>query len=48
MNKDTIYYYVINPLLSTALDFGGAMLFTAGDAIKTCKTDTAGAERNRR
>ncbi len=42
MNKDTIYYYVINPLLSTALDFGGAMLFTAGDAIKTCKTDTAG------
>lgn len=42
MNKDTIYYYVINPLLSTALDFGGAMMFKAGDAIKACKTDTAG------
>lgn len=42
MNKDTIYYYVINPLLSTALDFGGAMLFTAGQSLNECKTNTAG------
>ena len=42
MNKDTIYYYVINPLLSTALDFGGAMLFSSSAALSTCKTDTAG------
>ena len=42
MNKDTIYYYVINPLLSTALDFGGAMMFSSGEAIRQCKTDTAG------
>ena len=42
LNKDTIYYYVINPLLSTALDFGGAMMFKAGEALNECKTDTAG------
>ena len=39
-NSSTIYYYVINPLLATALDFGGSMLFTTGEAINTCKTDT--------
>ena len=39
-NADSIYYYIINPLLSTSLDFGGAMLFSAGDAISTCKADS--------
>ena len=38
-SADSIYYFVINPLLSTSLDFGGAMLFSAGDAISTCKAD---------
>jgi len=41
-NADTIYYYLINPLLSTALDFGGSMLFTSGEAISVCKTSSAG------
>ena len=40
-NADTIYYYLINPLLSTSLDFGGSMLFSAGDTINACKTSSA-------
>ena len=43
-NATYIYYYLINPLLSTALDFGGAMLFTAGDTISQCKTNSTGLE----
>lgn len=33
---DTIYNYVINPLLATALEFGGSMLFNASSALKEC------------
>ena len=40
-SADSIYYYIINPLLSTSLDFGGAMLFSAGDAISSCKADSS-------
>lgn len=34
---DTIYNYVINPLLAASLDFGGSMLFEASEALKECK-----------
>lgn len=36
---DTIYNYVINPMLAASLDFGGSMLFEASEALKECKIE---------